>query len=874
LHPLAAAYYVTTRCNLNCTYCEDFGAQRNMGAGSSLSLQAACRVLGAIRKGVDSLILTGGEPLLYPEIVPLAAHARQDLRFRRLTLLSNGLLLPQHEALLPLLDRLVISLDSVDPQLWDGIISMPPGTAETILDNLVTYGRRQREFRLRIVVNCVLSPKTLPGARDLLDFCRKHNLLVSFSPQAVNNWPRYELLVSEEYRQFIAELIAQKRHGAPILGSMAYLRTILEFRPYSCYPTLIPRIMPNGELLYPCRPIEREESSHGGRFDELLKTESWTQALKRASDRYGPPPRVCTSCFQQCFADPSLMQARPLSLGQAWQAMRQVKALSENSKPLRACCSRTKFGSCISSTSKEENMGNPLEHHTDGLADSHHQQVVVVGAGIAGLSAALHLAERGLAPLVLEADELYCGGRVAGGDEVELDGWRFRSDHGVHAVWSPYRNLQAMLARHSIRPVFVPAQEEDWLYKRSDQVKRAPVGRAIRHSWVPAPFHYLNLFFHPRFLGMLSFDDLLGLLPVWGGLLWGLGIDPFGEGQPLADLWLSDLIQGWSPALSDLFVGLTRNGLSAQPAEIPLSGFIAFLRFYTLRRRDSWFFSYLPADGGTSLAEPLLGTARELGADVKLGVRVTALEREPEGWRLQWQAQENNGSLFAQRIILATSAPATAAILDASPNLAEAASNLYWPRGMATAVVRLWFDRAPSSGAEAGILGGGFLPDNFFWLHRIQDPYIRWHRATGGSALEAHIYGPPTILQEPDALLLTRTIADVQSAFPELRGHQIHQDLRRNDPTHTLPSVGPAGLHLGIETPWPGLHCGGDWVRPPSPAFFMERACVTGIEAANVVLNDYNHPPWPLLEYAEPEPLVAWMEKLMLRGRRAMRRKR
>jgi isorenieratene synthase len=250
---------------------------------------------------------------------------------------------------------------------------------------------------------------------------------------------------------------------------------------------------------------------------------------------------------------------------------------------------------------------------------------------------------------------------------------------------------------------------------------------------------------------------------------------------------------------------------------------------------------------------------------------------------------DGHGSLLARQVILATDAPNTATILENSPDLQSTAStipgvpppsapppkmtDLYWPRGTATAIVRLWFDTTPRAGSEAGILSGDFVPDNFFWLHRIQDAYIRWHRATGGSALEAHIYGPPMVLEEPDTLLLTRTIADVQSIFPELRGHQIHQVLRRNQPTHTLPSVGPANRHLGIETPWPDLFCCGDWVRHPTPAFFMERACVTGIEAANAVLRSRDLMPWRLLDYPQPEPLAAFMERLMLRGRRSLRKR-
>jgi len=255
-----------------------------------------------------------------------------------------------------------------------------------------------------------------------------------------------------------------------------------------------------------------------------------------------------------------------------------------------------------------------------------------------------------------------------------------------------------------------------------------------------------------------------------------------------------------------------------------------------------------------------------------------------DGWRIHYRlssvspARErkvgDTGSILARQVILATDASNAAAILRASPCVANVAAGLYWPRSMATAVVRIWFDRTPKPGPEGGIFSGDFVSNNFFWLHRIQDQYVRWHKATGGSAVEIHVYGPPALLEEPDAALLARVITDVQSAFPELRDHRIHQMLRRNDPTHTLFGLGRAERHLGIETLWPDLFCCGDWVRHPSPAFFLERACVTGIEAANSVLKSRHLKTWPLLDYAPPEPLVGLIERLMHWGRQALRRRK
>ena len=83
--------------------------------------------------------------------------------------------------------------------------------------------------------------------------------------------------------------------------------------------------------------------------------------------------------------------------------------------------------------------------------------VIVIGGGVAGLTAALHLAERGLKPLILEASERV-GGRLAGKEDIMINDWCFPSEHGVHGIWSSYVNFKHMLRRHGILPSLIPAQ--------------------------------------------------------------------------------------------------------------------------------------------------------------------------------------------------------------------------------------------------------------------------------------------------------------------------------------------------------------------------------------------------------------------------------
>jgi len=310
LDPHIVVYYVTMQCNLNCAYCEDFGSRRNHLVTPAPPLEDAKHILKVIRTGVDRLWLTGGEPLIHPQLLDLLTYARDELDFREISLITNGTLLSQNRQLLPFLDNLIISLDSVDPQALN-IVSVPDAYVETVIANAREAASLQKEHNFKLILNAVITPETLPSMEELLAFCTKNHISISLSPQAVNNLPRYDLVTSQEYRVFIEKVIELKKRGAPIVGSYSYFKALLDQTPYECYPTLVPRILPDGWLVYPCRPMEKAGSEQGGRAVNLLSVDTWDEAWKIAKYKYGEAPTSCISCFQQCYAEPSLMQAHP-----------------------------------------------------------------------------------------------------------------------------------------------------------------------------------------------------------------------------------------------------------------------------------------------------------------------------------------------------------------------------------------------------------------------------------------------------------------------------------------------------------------------------------------------------------------------------------
>src|SRR5581483_9431440 len=176
--------------------------------------------------------------------------------------------------------------------------------------------------------------------------------------------------------------------------------------------------------------------------------------------------------------------------------------------------------------------------------------------------------------------------------------------------------------------------------------------------------------------------------------------------------------------------------------------------------------------------------------------------------------------------------------------------------------------------ADSGMCTGDFVIDNFFWLHQLQPAYREWHTATGGSAVEVHVYGPTPAEEQPDAALLARVTLDIYRAFPELRGALLHTELVRNPATHTLFVPGDPARTLAVETPWPGVVACGDWVAHANPAMYLERAVTTAMVAANLVLADSGRAPWPLLEHPAPEWFAGTLAGYLTSFRHAMLRRR
>jgi GTP 3',8-cyclase len=165
---------INSICNMQCKYCHNEGQQRK--DSQSLTRDSIKYIISNLKYyGVQKVRLTGGEPLLHPDIFEICAMIRNDLHIETLGINTNCVFI---DRLLPiidakLLDQIIVGLDYYDaPISKNSIIGV---SSKIVLDNILNLKMLKQNPK----INCVYNGD-YENARKLTSWCLLHQVPIRF----------------------------------------------------------------------------------------------------------------------------------------------------------------------------------------------------------------------------------------------------------------------------------------------------------------------------------------------------------------------------------------------------------------------------------------------------------------------------------------------------------------------------------------------------------------------------------------------------------------------------------------------------------------------------------------------------------------------
>ncbi|WP_116101408.1 FAD-dependent oxidoreductase [Amycolatopsis thermalba] len=454
----------------------------------------------------------------------------------------------------------------------------------------------------------------------------------------------------------------------------------------------------------------------------------------------------------------------------------------------------------------------------DARALPHRPSVVVVGGGIAGLTAATGLAVRGIAVTVVEREN-ELGGRVSAWTDRLADGSTVSMSRGFHAFFRQYYNLRALLRRADpgltrLRPVAD--------YPLVDAAGRRDTFRGLPRTppWNALAFALRS----PTF----RLGDLFRLNARAAAPLAGVSVP--GTYERLDEVDAATFLErvNFPPAARHLAFEVFSRSFFAPPSEMSAAELATMFHLYFLGSSEGLVFDVPDSAFDTALWEPLREYLVRLGVRFRTGTEAAGVTRDGARWAVDGAA--------ADGVVLATDVAGLRSIVSASPDLADEE----WRSrvlGLRTAppflVHRLWLDRPVAPDRPAFLATGGLDPlDNISVLDRYEREAASWAARRGGSVVELHAYactGEVTVLRK-------QLVDRLHQLYPETAEARVAGELvqwRRDCP---LFGVGDFARRPRVRTPFDGVVLAGDGIRIDLPVALMERAAATGWHAANCLL--------------------------------------
>jgi MoaA/NifB/PqqE/SkfB family radical SAM enzyme len=283
--PYAVTFYVTHKCNLACSYC----TQKEPDVFSEeLTTAETMQLLRRIRKETDSIVLTGGEPTLRSDIEEIVEAARFASKFRSVLLITNGTLLDRKPRILKAVTGLVVSLDALAADPTNPLSK--PAALPKVLENLAFAKERIGNPR-RITISTVIEEWNLGEVERLLDWCGEQGFVFAAQSAQMEKMPNLALLRNPRYQELVDKIIERRRSGGQAInGTPRTIETLLRFGNFQCYPTMFPRVYPNGDVFYPCEPLRKIAGN-------LLRDGSLKKIFARGKKVYGEIPPCQGICY-------------------------------------------------------------------------------------------------------------------------------------------------------------------------------------------------------------------------------------------------------------------------------------------------------------------------------------------------------------------------------------------------------------------------------------------------------------------------------------------------------------------------------------------------------------------------------------------------
>jgi len=469
--------------------------------------------------------------------------------------------------------------------------------------------------------------------------------------------------------------------------------------------------------------------------------------------------------------------------------------------------------------------------------------VAVVGAGIAGLTAARALANRGYRVCLIEKGS-YLGGKL-GSWSVELEpGRTVKVSHGFHAFFRHYYNLNRLLEALGVRT---------GLATIDDYVILSRNGRQQRFRGLPKTPVY-NL------LGMLRSGafSLADALRSPGRDCYGVFLEYDEEWtfRTLDQLSYADFVAlAHVPHGLSVAFGTFARAFFATADRLSMAELVKAFHFYYLSHDGGLIYDFPTDDYEPWLLEPLQRALTAAGVEIRLNRPISGIERTDAGFVV-------DGETFA-RAILATDAASASAIIGGSQGLPpETTSSLGSLRGgQRYAVWRIWIDRDLRPGLPIFVITEKLrLLDSVTAYHRFERSVQADVVQHGGYVLELHSYAVPD--EFPDDGVRPALLEDLLEYFPELAGLTIAHEVFQLRADFTAFHVGQFAERPATDVGTVGLYCAGDWVKLPFPAMLLEAACASGLLAANAIFRldglreeaVYSVPPRGLMAGLPPPP--------------------